>query len=108
MLTARSARPSAISRAAASEPPQISALASCIPKKIGLSSVPRPCPTPNGVSGADLTALRKDGTWMRWISSSGAGSGTIGSTPSMTPSSVARRMVRSSRTGSSGWSSPRS
>ena len=31
MFTARSARPSAISRAASSEPPQTSALASCIP-----------------------------------------------------------------------------
>ncbi len=58
MLTARSARPSAISFAASSDPPQTSALASCIPAKIGLSSVPSPCPTPNGMSGADLTAAR--------------------------------------------------
>ena len=32
-----------------------------------------------------LDRARKDGTWMRWISSSGAGSGTIGSTPSSDP-----------------------
>jgi hypothetical protein len=57
-LTARSARPSAIARAAAIEPPQISALASCIPKKMGLSSVPSPWPTSKGISGAERTAVR--------------------------------------------------
>lgn len=105
MFTARSARPSAISRAAATEPPAISADASCMPKKIGLSAVPSPWPTPNGASGADFTAVWKPGVCTRVRSTSPAGSGTTGSTPSSTPSPRDSSIISSSRTGLRGWSS---
>ena len=42
MLIARLTEPSAMARAAASEPPAMSALASCMPGKAGLSAVPMP------------------------------------------------------------------
>ena len=85
MFTARSARPSAISRAASSEPPQIRQLASCIPSKIGLSSVPSPCAKSSPFSGAARTASRYDGTCTRSSSASGAGSGSRRSHPLQHP-----------------------
>ena len=56
----RSARPSAISRAASSEPPQISELSLVLRSKIGLSSVPGPCAGSSPLSGATRTACRYD------------------------------------------------
>ena len=47
-FTARSTSPWAIARAAPTDPPAINAASSCIPGKIGLSAVPKPCPTENG------------------------------------------------------------
>ena len=44
-FTARSTSPLAIARAAVTDPPAISAAASCIPGKIGSSGVPSPWPT---------------------------------------------------------------
>src|SRR3954467_3938119 len=60
MLTPCWARPSCTSWAARTLPPTMSAAASYMPSKMGLSGVPRPCPTP-GSAGGRLRAPRAGG-----------------------------------------------
>ena len=60
MLTACWARPLCTCSAASTLPPVISAAASYIPSKIGLSAVPRPCPT-SGSDGARRDRLEVGG-----------------------------------------------
>ena len=105
MFTARSARPSAISRAASSEPPQTSALASCIPSKIGLSSVPSPCAgsSPCTRRRADRLQVRRDVDPVQLGVRRGSGSRRLDPRRARRARGPAA-IVRSSRTGLSGWS----
>src|SRR3712207_4733719 len=89
----------------------------CIPSKVGSSSVPSPRrgSVRVGSSLARRTASTYGSSWtVRSSSSSATGAGTTGNRPEAarrspsSPSSSARRMVRSTRTGFIGWLTPKS
>src|SRR6478609_6315201 len=84
--------------------------ARCMSWNTGLSSLPSPWDgtKPSGSLPASLTASIIAGSWTVAIRSSPAiGAGTV-RTRSRTPSSRARRIVRSTRIGDMGWLGPKS
>ena len=87
--------------------PATSADASCMPGNTGLSGVPSPN-TGSAAAARTASMYRGSCTSSSWSWLAGDGAATVTPAPSSTPNARASAMVRSTRTGASGWPGPKS